>query len=201
MDITLRLEEQDDYRIVEELTREAFWDVYKPGCDEHLLLHKMRTHPGFMRELDYVAECGNTIVGHIAYLRNQIRQADGSAVWVLMFGPVSVHPDHQHQGIGSKLIRHTLNLVRTMDYPGVVIFGDPDYYHRFGFQNAQVFQITMSNGDNIEPFMAIETRPNGFLHIRGSLLDDPVYQSNDAEVEAFDLGFPPKEKHVTDTQL
>jgi predicted N-acetyltransferase YhbS len=54
MEISLRLEEEKDYRIVEELTREAFWNLYIPGYDEHLLVHNLRKSKEYVKNLDFV---------------------------------------------------------------------------------------------------------------------------------------------------
>ena len=67
--LTMRLETEKDYRAVEELTREAFWNVYKPGADEHYFVHTMRSHPDFIPELAFVLELDGKIVGNIMYTK------------------------------------------------------------------------------------------------------------------------------------
>ena len=143
MEITLRPEEERDYRLVEHITREAFWNVYKPGCDEHFILHNLRGAPSFIRELDYVAEADGEVAGNIVYSRGTVADAAGTAHEVIGFGPVSVLPALQGRGIGARLIRHTLGLAREAGHRGVIIFGNPAYYHRFGFENAARFGITL----------------------------------------------------------
>jgi predicted N-acetyltransferase YhbS len=109
MEIELRLEEEKDYKIVEELTKEAFWNAHVPGCDEHLLIHNLRKINEFIKELDFVAINNNKIVGNIVYVKSYITN-DGIKNTVLTFGPVSVLPQYQNIGIGSKLINHTIKL-------------------------------------------------------------------------------------------
>ncbi len=201
MEITLRPEEERDYRLVEHITREAFWNVYKPGCDEHFILHNLRGAPSFIRELDYVAEADGEVAGNIVYSRGTVADAAGTAHEVIGFGPVSVLPALQGRGIGARLIRHTLGLAREAGHRGVIIFGNPAYYHRFGFENAARFGITTADGANFDAFMALELRAGGLDGITGRFLEDPVFRPAPAALEAYDRGFPAREKLVTDTQL
>lgn len=53
-DYTIRLEKSEDYRAVENLVRESFWNVYRPGCSEHYVIHVLRDDPAFVKELDFV---------------------------------------------------------------------------------------------------------------------------------------------------
>ena len=201
MDIILRLEEEKDYRCVENLTREAFWNVYKPGCDEHFLLHQMRRSPDFIPELDFVAEMHGEVVGNIAYTRAKVVSEDGAENPVICFGPLSVLPAFQGKGIGSRLIEHTCAVARTMAFKAVLIFGNPAYYQRFGFKNAQCFKISTANGKNFDAFMAKELYEGGLQGISGRFLDSEVFKVDQEQCELFDSQFPPKEKLVTDTQL
>ena len=65
--INIRLETEDDYRAVEELTRNAFWNVYKPGADEHYYVHMMRKHPDFIPELAFVLEKDGAIIWYLVH--------------------------------------------------------------------------------------------------------------------------------------
>lgn len=201
MSMVLRREGEADYEAVENLTREAFWDMFKPGCDEHLLVHKLRRVPAFVPELDFVAVEDGQIVGHIIYSRAKVVGDDGNAHEVITFGPVSVLPSLQKKGIGSALIEHTMKLAREMGYRGIVIFGHPAYYPRFGFENAERFGITTADGVNFDAFMALELREGSLKGITGRFHEDPVFKIDEDEMEAFDRRFPHREKHVTDTQF
>lgn len=201
MKIKIRLEEAKDYDAVEFLTREAFWDVYKPGCDEHLILHKLRDIPTFVSELDFVAVSENEIVGHIIYSEAKVVSSIGQENKVLTFGPLSVLPSLQKKGIGSLLIEHSIEKARQQDYKAVIIYGNPKYYHRFGFKNAMEYGITTPQGDNFEAFMALELYDDSLKGIEGKFYVDDVFETNSNELEEFEKKFPFKEKHVTDTQL
>ena len=114
MGITIRLEKENDYRIVEYLTREAFWNLYKPGCVEHLLIHKMRKVPAFVKELSFVAVAEEKIVGNIVYSKAKILNSTNKEFEVLCMGPVGVLPSYQGQGIGSRLITYSIAKARQL---------------------------------------------------------------------------------------
>ncbi len=206
MSITLRPENEKDYQEVENLTREAFWDLYHPGCSEHLVAHKIRKSSSFIPELDFVAvqdnpRAGAQIVGNIIYSKSKVADLDQPEHEVITFGPLSVLPSLQKQGIGSALITHTKKLAQNMGYKAIVIFGNPAYYHRFGFENAENFGISTSEGLNFEAFMALELYKGSLQGITGRFYADPAFEVNEEELEIFDKKFPYKEKHVTDTQF
>lgn len=201
MNIIIRNETENDHREVEVLTREAFWDVYRPGCDEHLLAHNLRTSPAFIPQLDFVAVSGDRIVGNIMYSKSKIVDGEGCIYEVIAFGPVSVLPSEQKKGIGSALTKRSLKQSAEMGYRAVVIFGNPAYYHRFGFKSSSEFGVSTADGQNFDAFMALELYPGALDGISGRYYDDPVFVVDKAELEEFEKSFPYKEKHVTDTQL
>jgi predicted N-acetyltransferase YhbS len=201
MNIKIRLENETDYEKVENLTREAFWDLYRPGCVEHLLAHKLRKVQAFIPQLDFVAELDHQIVGNIMYSQAKVVAANGAEHEVISFGPLSVLPSHQKKGIGTALINHTKKLAEAMGYKAIVIFGNPAYYQRLGFVNAAKFNITTAAGENFEAFMVLELYEGALRGITGKFHEDSVFQIDQAELEAFEKRFPAKEKHVTDTQF
>ncbi len=201
MNISIRQEEEKDFKDVEYLTREAFWDIYKPGCDEHLVLHKIRKVSAFVKELDLIACDKDTIVGNIIYSRARVVNEENKEFEVLCMGPIAVLPSYQNQGIGSLLMEHSIEKARQLGYKGIVIFGNPDYYHRFGFVDAKEYNIQTSWGDNLDAFMALELYENSLKGISGKFFEDEAFKIDNAELENFEKQFPYKEKHVTDTQL
>lgn len=201
MTITLRPEESKDYRIVEELTRDAFRDLYKPGCEEHLVVHKMRNIPAFVKELDIVACDEDKIVGYIMYSRAKIINDKKEETEVLCMWPLAISPAYQKQWIGSLLMRETAEKAKELGYKGVIIFGDPNYYHRFGFVDAKTYNITTPEGQNFDAFMALELYPDSLQGISGKFYADKVFETNKEELEEYEKTFPYREKHVTDTQL
>ena len=195
MDITIRVEQKRDYRAVEEVTREAFWNHHVPGCDEHYLLHILRSAAVFIPALSMVAERDGEIVGHIAYAKSFVTGDDGQKHEVLTFGPVSVHPDSQSQGIGSRLIETTLKKAVGMRYAAVMIYGDPAYYGRFGFLQGKTFGIAASDNFWIPSLQGLELVPGTLKKIGGGrFFEDEIYHVDENEAALFNLGFAPKEK-------
>lgn len=135
MNISIRPEEENDFKNVEHMIREAFWDLYQPGCVEHLIAHNMRKSPDFVKELDYVACDGDTIVGNIIYSRAKVVNDENDEFEVLCMGPLGVLPSYQKKGIGSLLMNNTIEKARQLGYKAIFIFGNPEYYNRFGFRN------------------------------------------------------------------
>jgi predicted N-acetyltransferase YhbS len=203
MEIELRLEGGDDYKIVEELTREAFWNVHFPGCDEHLLIHNLRTAKEFVGELDFVAVYNNGIdngiVGNIVYVKTKI--VDGENEYpVLTFGPISVLPKYQNKGIGGRLIEHTKKLAGALGYKAIIIYGDPEYYKKFGFTASKKYNITNSKGQYPAALLVLELSPNTLANVKGIFDEGEIYQIDEAELAEFEKGFTPKEKQITKSQ-
>jgi len=201
MNIILRNEKQQDFRETENITREAFWDVYKPGCDEHLILHNLRNAEAFVRELDLVACVDTKIVGNIVCSRTIIINNQDTSSEVLCLGPVCVLPEYQNKGIGSHLIRQTIKKAKELGYRGILLAGNPNYYERFGFTKASRFGIRTSEGKYVDYLLALELSEGSLEGMTGMFVEDKAFHVNDDELAAFDKEFPFKEKHVTDTQL
>jgi predicted N-acetyltransferase YhbS len=199
MSIIVRREQENDFREVENLTREAFWDLYKPGCVEHLVVHKLRYVPACIPELDFVAVDNGKIVGNNVYSRAAVVDDQDRHHEVITFGPISVLPACQGQGIGTTLIEHTRKIAVDLGYVAVFIYGNPAYYHRFGFVDAKTFDVSTSDGMNFDAFMGMELIQGGLRGITGRFYEDPAFQVDQGELESFEKGFPYREKHVTDT--
>ncbi len=200
MEIKLRQEEEKDYRYVEELTREAFWNVYSPGCDEHLLVHHLRKAKQFIKPLDFVAVYEDKIVGNIVYVETKITDNTGKGHKVITFGPVSVLPEYQNKGIGSKLILHTAQLAKEMGYKAILIYGDPEYYKRFGFKVSKEYNITNADKKYPAALQVLELYPDALSGIKGIFYEGDIYTIDKEELAAFEKGFPEKEKAFTKTQ-
>jgi predicted N-acetyltransferase YhbS len=200
MTITIRPEKPEDYRATEILTREAFWDLYRPGCSEHLVAHNLRKSRGFVEELDLVACEEDRIVGNIMYSKARVLSPDGEGV-VLCLGPVSVLPRCQGRGIGGRLITESLARARALGFAGVFLMGHPAYYSRFGFQNAAPFGVSASDGRNYDHFMRLELAPGRLKALRGRFFEDEAFQVDAAELEEFEKLFPNREKHKLPTQI
>jgi predicted N-acetyltransferase YhbS len=201
MNISIRLESKQDYGEVENLTREAFWDKYKPGCDEHVVAHKLRLSEGFIKQLDYVACEQDKVIGNIMYSKSKVVNGDAINEDLICLGPVSILPEYQHKGIGSLLIRMTIEKAKELNYKGIFLYGNPEYYSRFGFVNAEKFQLQTSEGTNGDYFMVLPLGPDSLKGINGKCMEDPAFHVQEEELIEFEKQFRYKEKHVTDTQL
>ena len=200
MSITIRRENKKDYRVVEILTREAFWNLYVPGCSEHFVLHNLRQHCDFVSELDFVAEQDGNILGNIVFSRGFIENSKTKRTPVLCFGPVSVLPDFQNKGIGSGLINYTLNIARSMKYPAVCIYGDPRYYCRFGFRCAEKYDIKTSDGKYAWALLALELHSGALINSAGRFMESTAYTVNEKQLAEYEREFPHKEKAETESQ-
>ena len=199
MEIKLRPEEEKDHRIVEELTREAFWNIHVPGADEHFLIHNLRKTKEFVRDLDFVAIVNEKIVGNIVYAESKIINSEKEHL-VLTFGPVSVLPKYQKKGIGAKLIRHTIQLSLSMGYKAILIYGYPEYYKRFGFRESIEFSITNKDGKFPAALLVLELYPKSLEGISGVFDEGKTYEIDKKEAEEFDKSFTKKEKQKIKTQ-
>ncbi|WP_105614335.1 GNAT family N-acetyltransferase [Vallitalea okinawensis] len=197
MDITIRLETEQDWREVELLTREAFWKKERIeemgiGCDEHYLAHTLRTAPEFIPELDFVAEFNGRLVGNIMYSKSYVLLPDGSHHEVINFGPLSVLPEFQKQGVGSALMRHSLKVATELGYGAVIFFGHPTYYPRFGFKEAKEFNISTSKGENFPAFMAMELIEGDLKGISGNYYELPLFDVDIDKARVYDVLFQKK---------
>lgn len=195
MDIKLRLELPEDYHETENVVREAFWNHYSPGCNEHYLVHIMRDSQAFVPELNFVAANGDgRIVGHIAYLRAVIKSDDGQEHEVLSLGPVSVWPECQRKGIGGQLIDHTKKLACDIGFRAVFLYGDPAYYSRQGFIPAERLGIRTADNMYAVAHQVCELHEKALSQIRGCYIEDHIYEIDESAAAEFDEDFPLKKK-------
>ncbi len=192
--LQIRLERPADYRMSETLMREAFWNVYEPGCSEHYLLHIMRKSPGFVPELDFVAEADGRIVGQVVFMKACILGDDGKSYDVLSLGPIAVHPSLQRKGVGRMLIEHARNAARQAGYRAMLLCGEPGYYQRVGFVPAENFGIRTSENRYFAALHACPLYPDALKGVSGRYFEDAIYQMEEASVLEFDKGFPQRER-------
>ncbi|MBQ2957800.1 MAG: N-acetyltransferase, partial [Clostridia bacterium] len=190
-EIEIRPERPDEYHETECMTRRAFFNKYRKGCDEHYLVHVLRPHADYLPGLSRVAVKDGKVIGAIFYSRSCV--SDGAKRHeTVTFGPLCVDPAYQGRGVGEMLIKETLPLAAEAGYPGVIIFGEPDYYPRVGFRTNDHFSITTADGKNFSAFMGLEAVPGGFEGICGKFHESNAFENIDqADVHAFDRGFPP----------
>ena len=195
-DIIIRLEEEKDYRRVEEVTKLAFSELDRIargqiGCPyEHWMVNELRKRDGIL-ELSLVAEVASEIVGHIICSKAEVRTAD-TQLPVLNIGPISVLPEYQRKGIGRELIQDMIERATHLGYGAILFFGRPEYYPRFGFKEASVLGVTDSEGYNYPSFMGMELVPGYLEKVRGGcFFESDIYNDelNRETVKVFDEKF------------
>ena len=197
-DYSIRLETQEDYRAVENLVRESFWNVYRPGCSEHYVIHVLRDDPAFVKELDFVMQrLDGALIGQNMFMRTVINSDDGSDLDVLTMGPICITPELKRQGYGKALLDYSLEKAAEMGFGAVLFEGNIDFYGKSGFDYAREFGIRYHDlpEDADDSFFLCRELIPGYLDgITGVYQTPQGYYVEDADVEAFDRGFSPKEK-------
>lgn len=195
----IRNEKETDYRRVVEITRKAFWNLYAPGCDEHYLVHIMRTHKDFIPELDFVIEVDGQVIGNIMYTKAKLIDESGVEKEILSFGPVSILPEYQRRGYGKKLIEYSFEKAAALGYDVIVIFGNPGNYVSLGFKSCKKYNVCLENGIYPTAMLVKELKP-GTLDGRKWVYLSPVFDIDKKEAERFDEGFEPWEKKYQPSQ-
>ena len=173
--VTIRPEEVSEYHKTEEVVLRAFWNKFHLGCNEHLLVHKLRNSEVYLPQLSRVAVIDHEIAGVICYAKAQLKNG-GKTKEVLMFGPLCVAPEWQGSGVGGILLKETLELARQSGYEGVIIIGEPDYYPLHGFKTCDHFGITTVDGRNFDAFMGIELVEGGLKNFGGRFLEPDIFE-------------------------
>ncbi|MBR2831761.1 MAG: N-acetyltransferase [Oscillospiraceae bacterium] len=203
-DCIIRLETPDDHSEVENLVRESFWNVYRPGCSEHYVIHVLRDDPAFVKELDFVMEQGGRIIGQNMFMKTVILADDGSVVPVLTMGPIGIIPELKRLGYGKKLLDHSLEKAAEMGFGAVLFEGNIAFYGKSGFDYAGRFGIRyhdLPEDADASFFLCKELIPEYLDGISGVYQTPQGYYVDDADVEEFDKRFPPKVKRKLPGQL
>lgn len=193
----IRSEKPEDCRAVENLVRESFWNVYRPGCSEHYVIHILRNDPAFVRELDFVMEKDGRLIGQNMFMRTVINADDGRDVPVLTMGPIGILPELKRRGYGKALLDYSLSRASDLGFGAVLFEGNIAFYGRSGFDYASRFGIRYHDlpEDADSSFFLCKELKQGYLKgVTGVYQTPKAYYVNDADVEAFDRNFPPKEK-------
>jgi predicted N-acetyltransferase YhbS len=196
-DIIIRLEKKVEYREVEKLVRESFWNVYKPGCSEHYVLHVLRDDPAFVKELDFVMEKDGRLIGQNVFVRTVINADDGRDIDVLTMGPICIAPELKRKGYGKLLLDYSLEKAAEMGFGAVLFEGNIDFYGKSGFGYARKFGIRyhdLPEGADDSFFLCKELIPGYLDEVIGVYQTPQAYYVDDADVEEFDKNFPAKEK-------
>ena len=193
----IRLEEKKDYRAVENLIRESFWNVYRPGCSEHYVIHILRDDPAFIPELDFVMEQDGRIIGQNMFMKTIIEADGGRTIPVLTMGPICVTNDLKRQGYGKALLDYSLEKAAALGFGAVLFEGNIDFYGKSGFDYASKFDIRyhdLPEGADASFFLCKELKEGYLDGISGVYQTPHGYYVDDADVEEFDKQFPYKEK-------
>lgn len=198
----IRREEEKDYFENETLVREAFYNIYRPGCIEHYVLHKLRNDKSFVASLDYVIEEDGKIIASIVYAIGKLTYDDNTTKDILTFGPVSVHPKYQKRGYAEKLINYTMDKAKSLGYNEIIISGNEEYYKKYGFVKASLYDIHYKGYEEDDSFLLIHIFDKNKYDIEHVLYSDPeCYMVSEEEANEYDKNFPYKEKVQNDNQL
>lgn len=202
--IIIRNERKEDYRKVENLTREAFWNDYHPGCTEHYVLHCYRNDPAFVPELDFVMELNGELIGQIIYVRSEIDCDDGRKLPIMTFGPIGIAPEYKRQGYGKRLLDYSMEKAKGMGVGVLVITGNILFYGKSGFVPAKTKGVRYADDPDADYLLVKELIP-GFLDGISGAYKDPdgyfVCEKNPEDFERFEATFPKKEKQKLPGQL
>ena len=198
--IKIRTEEESDYQRVEELTRKSFWNLYIPGCNEHYLVHVMRSHKDFVPELDLVLEVDNQIIGNIMYTKAKLVDESGEERSILTFAPVCIMPEYQRMGYGKMLLEHSFHQALALGYDVIVIFGNPGNYVARGFKSCKKYNISLENGTYPAAMLVKELKPEVLDGRKWIYYDSPVMNIDEQEAECFDESLEKMEKKTQPSQ-
>ena len=196
-DCTIRFEKREEQREVENLIRESFWNVYRPGCSEHYVIHVLRNDPAFVKELNLVMEQNGKLIGQNMFMKTVINADDGRDIPVLTMGPICITPELKRKGYGKALLDYSLQRAAELGFGAVLFEGNIDFYGKSGFDYARKFDIRyhdLPEGADDSFFLCKELIPGYLDGITGVYRTPQGYYVNDEEVEEFDKNFPPKEK-------
>lgn len=207
MSVSFRREEEKDYRAVENLVRESFWNVYRPGCTEHYVLRHLRNDPAFVPELDFVMEKDGELIGQNVFMRAHIQADDGRQIPIMCMGPICIDPRYKRQGYGKRLLDYSLEQAAAFGCPALCFEGNIDFYGKSGFTYASKFGIRyhgLPEGADASFFLCRELVPGYLDGVTGEYTPPEAYfaaEQNKEDFETYEARFPPKEKKVLPGQL
>ena len=203
-DYIIRLERKEDHAKVENLVREAFWNVYRPGCLEHYVLHQMRDAEDFVPELNFVLEKEGEIIGQNVFVKAKITADDGREIPIMTMGPICIAPEYKRQGYGKILLDYSLEKAAEFGAGALCFEGNIDFYGKSGFTFASEFGIRyhgLPEGEDASFFLCKELIPGYLDGITGEYATPQIYFVDEAEADVFDQRFPDKKKLKLPGQL
>lgn len=203
-DYIIRLEKKEEYREVENLVREAFWNVYRPGCLEHYVLNQLRNDPAFVTSLDFVMEKDGKLIGQNIFMRATIKADDGKNVPIMTMGPICICNEFKRNGYGKILLDYSLKKAAELGCGAVCLEGNIDFYGKSGFSYAGKYGIRyrgFPDGEDASFFLCKELIPGYLNGITGEYATPQGYFVDEIAAEEFDRSFPHKEKLKSSSQL
>ena len=203
-DYTIRLERKEEYREVENLVRESFWNVYRPGCLEHYVLNQLRDDKAFVPQLDFVMEKDGRIIGQNIFVKAVIKADDGRDIPIMTMGPICIAPEFKRKGYGKILLDYSLEKAKDLGCGAVCFEGNIDFYGKSGFTFASDYGIRyhgLPEGEDASFFLCKELIPNYLEGITGEYATPKGYLVDEAKAEEFDKMFPYKEKQKLPGQI
>lgn len=198
--IQIRNETENDYQIVEDITRKAFYNMYMPGCVEHYLVHIMRRHEDFIPELDFVIELDGRVIGNVMYTRASLTDENGEKKEILTFGPVCITPEYQRNGYGRLLLEHSFKKALELGYDTIVIFGSPVNYVSRGFKSCRKYNVCIEGGKYPAAMMVKELVPGVLDGRKWFYSDSPVMAIDEKEAARYDDSLEKMEKKFQPSQ-
>ena len=195
--IIIRLEKKEEYREVENLVRESFWNVYRPGCLEHYVLNQLRNDKDFVKELDFVMEKDGKLIGQNMFMKAVIKADNGKDIPIMAMGPICIINELKRKGYGKKLLDYSLEKAKELGCGAVCFEGNIDFYGKSGFTFASKFGIRyhgLPEGADSSFFLCKELIPGYLNGVTGEYATPKGYFVDEKEAEEFDKQFPPKEK-------
>ena len=192
--INIRNETPQDYEIVENITRKAFYNMYIPGCVEHYLVHIMRDHEDFISELDFVIEVDDKIIGNVMYTKAKLVDENNNQKDILTFGPLSILPEYQRQGYGKMLLEYSFKKATELGYDTIVIFGSPNNYISRGFKSCKKYNICVEDNTYPTAMMVKELKPDTLDGRKWIYYESPVMNINENDAKKYDDSLEEMEK-------
>lgn len=201
MSLIIRNELNSEERAVEELVRDSFWNVYRPSCLEHYVLHVMRLSPGFYKELNFVMYLDDVLIGQVVFHKAELKLKDGSTKEIATFGPIAIHNDYKRKKYGMILLAFALNKAKKQGIKALLMEGNYDFYSKLGFERAKDKSI-LYYGSTVD-FLIYKELEEGYLEDcdQANYMTPKVYYVDEKEAEDFDLSFKPMEKKKLDSQI
>ena len=202
--IIIRTEKEKEYREVENLVRESFWNVYRPGCLEHYVLHQLRKDAAFVPELDFVMEANGQIIGQNMFMKAFIQADDGRKISIMTMGPICIVPDLKRKGYGKILLDYSLEKAKELGCGAICMEGNIDFYGKSGYRQASEFGIRyhgLTEDEDASFFLCRELIPGYLDGITGEYAPPQGYYVDEQEAEAIDKTIYYKEKKKLPGQL